>query len=247
VSKRLGIIILLASLAALVRGALPSLAVAKTDVLMYKGAEMMVKANKVMQDAVGTIQKGQEMYVQICSDKGCVVEVGKGNQMIDAALKKAGQGMNLMDEGQVQYNQGKGRNRAAAVAGGGKMIAGGRMVQDSLNAIEQGVKMNNDVLRAKNLAAQVEAPTNTILKGTESGLTGMKQFLEGQNLSWKTGRIRQEFVRGSPAHDTMPRIKHHETRSPVGPWPWHVWPCCSCWSRVAHPAISPAPTRSPGA
>jgi len=42
--------------------------------------------------------------------------------------------------------------------------------------------MNNDVLRAKNLESQVEAPTRTILKGSESGLTGIKQFLAGQKL-----------------------------------------------------------------
>jgi hypothetical protein len=62
------------------------------------------------------------------------------------------------------------------------MIEGGRLVQDSLKVIQDGVKMNNDVLRAKNLASQVEAPTNTILKGTESGLTAIKQFMQGQKL-----------------------------------------------------------------
>ena len=59
------------------------------------------------------------------------------------------------------------------------------MVQESLNVIQDGVKMNNDVLRAENLASQVEAPTNTILKGTESGLTAIKQFFQGQNVHGK--------------------------------------------------------------
>ena len=56
------------------------------------------------------------------------------------------------------------------------------MVQESLNIIQDGVKTNNDVLRAKGLASQVEAPTKTILKGTESGLTAIKQVLNGQKL-----------------------------------------------------------------
>jgi hypothetical protein len=35
------------------------------------------------------------------------------------------------------------------------------------------------------LASQVEAPTGTILAGVKSGLTGIKQFLEGQRLFLK--------------------------------------------------------------
>ncbi len=170
-------------LAGFLLGAVPSPALAlKKDPLMYKGAEMMVRANKVMKEAVGTIQKGQAMYVEICTGKGCVAEVAKGNQMIEAALQKADKGMSLLDEGQLQYNGSKGKSRALAVAGVDKMLEGGQLVQAALNEIENGVKMNNDILRAKNLAAQVEAPTKTILKGTESGLIGMKQFLDGQKL-----------------------------------------------------------------
>jgi hypothetical protein len=55
-------------------------------------------------------------------------------------------------------------------------------VQEALDTIQDGVKMNNEVLRAKNLASDVEAPSRTILKITESGLTGIKQFLDGQKL-----------------------------------------------------------------
>lgn len=172
-----------AALVILALGALPSPGLAgKRDPLMYKGAEMMVRANKVMKEAVGTIRKGQAMYVQICTGQGCVAEVAQGNQMIEAALQKAGKGMELLDEGQGHYNKSKGKSRAAAVAGVEKMLEGGQMVQNALNEIENGVKMNNDILRARNLGAKVEAPSQTILKGTESGLIGMKQFLDGQKL-----------------------------------------------------------------
>jgi hypothetical protein len=36
------------------------------------------------------------------------------------------------------------------------------------------------MLPVKNLAADMETLTRTILKGTESGLTGIKQILDGQ-------------------------------------------------------------------
>lgn len=172
-----------AVLAVCLLGGLPSPALAlKKDPLMYKGAEMMVRANKVMKEAVGAIQKGQALYVQICKDKGCVAEAAKGNQMIEAALQKADKGISLLEEGQLQYNRSKGKSRALAVAGVDRMLEGGQLVQAALQEIENAVKMNNEILRAKNLAAQAEAPRSTILQGTESGLIGMKQFLDGQKL-----------------------------------------------------------------
>jgi len=49
----------------LVMGALPSLALAKDQALYDKGVEMMEKATVVLEDAVATVKKGKEMYVQI--------------------------------------------------------------------------------------------------------------------------------------------------------------------------------------
>jgi len=168
--------------AGLVMGLMPSLASAGNKALYNKGVEMMIKSRDVMKKAVDTIQKGQKMYTQICTDKGCVADVATGNQKIDDGINQARQGLALLDQGQKEYQVGKRKSPKMAHAGVEKMIEGGRMVQASLNTIEDGVKMNNEVLRAKNLASQVEAPTKTILKGTESGLTGMKQFLDGQKL-----------------------------------------------------------------
>ena len=169
--------------AGLVMGLMPSLASAGNPALHNKGVEMMIKYRDVMKKAVDTIQKGQKMYVQICTDKGCVADVGPGNQKIDEAISQSRKGLALLDQGQKAYQVGKRKkNLTAAHVGVEKMIEGGKMVQDALNVIEEGVKMNNEVLRAKNLASQVEAPTKTILKGTESGLTGIKQFLDGQKL-----------------------------------------------------------------
>ena len=169
-------------LVGIVLWALPTLALAKNEALMYKGIEMMAKASNVMEDAVGTIKKGQGMYVQICQEKGCITDVAQGNKVIDDGVKQAGQGLDLLEEGQKAYKKAKGKNLKAAQAAAQKMIEGGRMVQDSLKVIEDGVKMNNQVLEAKKLASQVEAPTGTILAGVKSGLTGIKQFLEGQKM-----------------------------------------------------------------
>lgn len=88
----------------------------------------------------------------------------------------------MRNKGLKQYQAGKRKSAKLAHAGVEKMIEGGKMVEEALNAIQEGVKINNEVLRAKNLAAEVEAPTKTILKGTESGLTGMKQFQDGRKL-----------------------------------------------------------------
>lgn len=168
--------------AGLVLGVMHSLASAKNLALYNKGVEMMIKSIGVMKTSVDTIQKGQKMYVQICNEKGCAADVAQGNQKIDDGLDHARQGMALLNNGQKKYQAAKGKDAAAAYAGVKTMMEGGKTVQAALKEIEAGVKMNNEVLRAKNLASEVEAPTKTILKGTESGLTGMKQFLDGQKL-----------------------------------------------------------------
>ena len=168
--------------AGLVMGTLPSLALAKNQALYDKGIDTMMEAKDAAKSAVATIQKGQQMYVQIAQEKGFANDVAQGNQKMDEGVSKARQGVALLDQGQQEYLSAKGKNAAAAQAGAEKMIEGARMVQDMLNIVQDGVKMNNDVLRAKNLESQVEAPTKTILKGTESGLTAIKQFLQGQKL-----------------------------------------------------------------
>jgi hypothetical protein len=180
--KDLGKILVVLMATALVFGALPTLALAKSEALMFKGVEMMVKANEVLKGAVGTIQKGQKMYVQICQDKGCLTDVAKGNQMINDGLKMGGKGLTLLEEGQVQYKKAKGKNLQGAKAGAVKMTEGGKMVQDALNMISDGVKTNNLALEAKNMKSEVIAPSKTIVAGVNSGLTGIKQFLDGQKL-----------------------------------------------------------------
>ena len=161
---------------------LPSIAPAKNQALFDKGIDMIVKAKNVMRDGVGTIQKGQAMYMKIAQEKGFASDLAQGNQKIDEGITQGRQGVALLDQGQKEYQTAKGIKPQAEDAGVKKMMEGGRMVQEALNVIQDGVKMNNDVLRAKNLASQVEAPTKTILKGTESALTGVKQFLKGQKL-----------------------------------------------------------------
>jgi hypothetical protein len=86
-------------------------------------------------------------------------------------VNQARQGVASLDQGQKEYQTAKGKDPKAADAGVQKMIEGGRMVQESLKVIQDGVKMNNDVLRAKGLASQVEAPTKTILIQSCSLLT----------------------------------------------------------------------------
>jgi hypothetical protein len=105
-----------------------------------------------------------------------------GHQKIDYGLNEGRQGLTLLVKGQKQYQIGTRRSAKLAHAGVERMIQGGRMVQEALDTIQDGVKMNNEVLRAKNLASDVEEPSRTILKITESGLTGIKQFLDRQKL-----------------------------------------------------------------
>lgn len=157
-------------------------ALAKSKALYNKGVEMMAQGKKVAKSGVATIRKGQDMYVKIAQEKGFTSDVAQGNEKIESGLSQARQGVSYLDLGQKQYKTARGKNPQAANAGLEKMMKGGNMVQDALKVIQEGVKMNNDVLRAKNLESQVEAPTRTILKGSESGLTGIKQFLKGQRL-----------------------------------------------------------------
>jgi hypothetical protein len=167
----------------LLTGIMPLPALAKNKALYNKGVEMMAQGKTVAKRGVATIRKGQEMYVKIAQEKGFSSDVTAGNQQIETGLAKAREGVGYLDLGQKQYQKAKkGKNQQAANAGLEKMMQGGNMVQDALKVIQEGVKMNNDVLRAKNLESQVEAPTRTILKGSESGLTGIKQFLKGQKL-----------------------------------------------------------------
>jgi hypothetical protein len=168
--------------AVMVMGGISSLAWARNQALFDKGINMMVDAKNVLSDAIDTIDKGQKMYQQIAQEKGFANEVAPGSQKIDEGQSEAHQGVALIMQGQKEYEIAKGKSPKAAKEAAKKMIEGGRMVQEALNGIQEGVKMNNDVLRAKNLASEVEAPTKTILKGTESGLTGTKQFVQGQKL-----------------------------------------------------------------
>jgi hypothetical protein len=164
-------------------GMTPAPALAKSKAMYNKGVKMMAQGKSVAKNGVATIRKGQDMYVKIAQEKGFASDVAAGNQKIEAGLSQARQGAGYLDLGQKQYQKAKkGKNQQAANAGLEKMIEGANMVQDALKVIQEGVKMNNDVLRAKNMESMVEAPTRMILKGSESGLTGIKQFLSGQKL-----------------------------------------------------------------
>ena len=156
-------------------------ALAKSKALYNKGVEMMAQGKKVAKSGVATIRKGQDMYVKIAQEKGFTSDVAQGNEKIESGLSQARQGVSYLDQGQKQYKTSKGKNPRPPIPAWKKMMEGGNMVQDALKVIQEGVKMNNDVLH-KNLESQVEAPTRTILKGSESGLTGIKQFLTGQRL-----------------------------------------------------------------
>jgi hypothetical protein len=175
-------VVVVLMVAGLLVGALCTLALAKNQTLFDKGIDMMVRAKNVMRDGVGTIQKGQEMYVKIAQEQGFADDVAQGNQKIDEGVNQGREGVALLDQGQKEYQTVKGKNPKAADAAVKKMLEGGTKVQDALKVIKEGVKMNNDVLRAKNPASQMEAPTRTILKGTQSALTGVKQFVKGQKL-----------------------------------------------------------------
>jgi aldehyde:ferredoxin oxidoreductase len=178
----LGKAVVVLMVAALLMVGLSSVSLAKNQALVDKGVESMVKAKDAGKQAVGTIEKGQQMYVKIAQEKGFANDVAQGNKTIDDGVNQARQGFASLDQGQKEYQLAKGKNQQAANAGMEKMMEGGRMFQNALKVIQDGVKMNNDVLRAKGLASQMEAPSVTILKGTESGLTAIRQFLKGQKL-----------------------------------------------------------------
>jgi len=181
-AKNLGKCVIALVAVALIFGTVP--AKAANLELFQKGVEMMIKSNDMLREAVKTVEGGQAMYVQICTDKGCLPEVTKGNQVITDAMQEAKKGMALLDQGQQEYKVCVADRRLEGMYRClDTFVEGGRMVQDSLRKMESGVKANNDALRAKNLDAFVEAPTKTILKGTESGLTAMKLFLDGQKIA----------------------------------------------------------------
>ena len=167
---------------ALVFTALP--AAAKDLTLFGKGIDMMLKARPVMQNGIDTIEKGMSQYVQICTGKGCLRDVNAGNTTINSGLQQAKQGMALLDQGQKEFQVCKAnRNLEGEYRCLDTFVEGGRMVQDGLKSIEGGMKANNDALRAKGLDKDTSAPSTMVNKGVEMGLTGMKQFLDGQKLA----------------------------------------------------------------
>jgi hypothetical protein len=167
----------------LVFTAVPAMA-AKNPELFGKGIDMMLKARDVMKGGIDTVEKGMGQYVQICTDKGCLPDVNAGNTTITDGLKMAKQGMGLLDQGQQEYKVCvANRNLEGQFRCLDTFVEGGRMVQDGLKSMEAGMKNNNAALRAKGLDKDTSAPSTMINKGVESGLTGMKQFLDGQKLA----------------------------------------------------------------
>jgi hypothetical protein len=168
---------------ALVFGIVPAMA-AKNLQLFEKGIDMMLKAKDTMKSGVDTVEKGMAQYVQICTDKGCLGEVGNGNQTINSGVQQAKQGMALLDQGQKEFQVCKAnRNLEGEYRCLDTFVEGGRMVQDGLKSIEGGMRNNNDALRAKGLDKDTSAPSTMVNKGTEMGLTGLRAFLGGQKLA----------------------------------------------------------------
>jgi len=167
---------------ALVFTAVPS--AAKDPVQFGKGIDMMIKARPVMQNGIDTVEKGMAQYVQICTGKGCLPDVNAGNTTINSGLQQAKQGMGLLDQGQKEFQVCQAnRDLEGQYRCLDTFVEGGRMVQDGLKSIESGMKNNNDALRAKGLDRDTSAPSTMVNKGVESGLIGMRQFMEGQKLA----------------------------------------------------------------
>jgi uncharacterized phage infection (PIP) family protein YhgE len=167
---------------ALVFTALP--AAAKDLTLFAKGIDMMLKARPVMQDGINTVEKGMSQYVQICTGKGCLPDVNAGNSTINSGLQQAKQGMALLDQGQKEFSVCQAnRNLEGQYRCLDTFVEGGRMVQDGLKSIEAGMRNNNAALRAKGLDKDTSAPSTMVNKGVESGLIGVKQFMDGQKLA----------------------------------------------------------------
>ena len=168
---------------ALVITVVPAMA-AKNPELFGKGIDMMIKARETMKAGVDTVEKGMAQYVQICTDKGCLPDVNTGNSTITSGLQLAKQGMGLLDQGQKEYQVCvANRNLEGQYRCLDTFVEGGRMVQDGLKSMETGMRNNNAALRAKGLDKDTSAPSTMINKGVESGLTGMKAFLDGQKLA----------------------------------------------------------------
>jgi hypothetical protein len=181
--KNLGKCVIVLVAVALVFTAVPASA-AKDPTLFAKGIDMMLKAKDVMKGGVDTVEKGMGQYVQICTDKGCLPDVNAGNQTITQGLQQAKQGMALLDQGQQEYKICvANRNLEGQYRCLDTFVEGGRMVQDGLKGMETGMRNNNAALRAKGLDKDTSAPSTMINKGVESGLTGMKQFMDGQKLA----------------------------------------------------------------
>ena len=168
---------------ALVFTVVPAMA-AKNVELFGKGIQMMLNARETMRGGVETVEKGMSQYVQICTDKGCLPDVNAGNSTINSGLQQAKQGMGLLDQGQKEFQVCQAnRNLEGQYRCLDTFVEGGRMVQDGLKSMESGMVSNNNALRAKGLDKDTSAPSTMINKGVQSGLTGMKQFLDGQKLA----------------------------------------------------------------
>ncbi len=181
--KLFGKCAIIVAIVALAFSALPASA-AKDPALFAKGVEMMIKARDTMREGVNTVEQGMKQYVQICTDKGCLPDVTAGNKIITDGLEKAKQGMALLDQGQQEWKVCvANRNLEGQYRCLDTFVEGGRMVQEGLQAIDKGMKDNNAALRAKGLDKDTSAPSTMVTKGVESGLIGMRAFLEGQRLA----------------------------------------------------------------
>jgi uncharacterized phage infection (PIP) family protein YhgE len=159
-------------------------AMAKSIELFGKGIDMMLKARPVMQNGVDTIEKGMAQYVQICTGKGCLGDVNQGNDVINKGVQQAKQGMALLDQGQKEFQVCKAdRNLEGQYRCLDTFVEGGRLVQEGLQSIQNGMVSNNNALRAKGLDKDTSAPSTMVNKGAEMGLTGLRQFLAGQKLA----------------------------------------------------------------
>jgi hypothetical protein len=168
---------------ALVFSAVPASA-AKDPALFAKGVQMMLDARETMRGGIATIEKGMAQYVQICTDKACLPDVNAGNATITSGLDMAKKGMALLDQGQQEWKVCvANRNLEGQYRCLDTFVEGGRMVQDGLKSIEDGMKNNNAALRAKGLDKDTSAPSTMVNQGTSSALTGAKLFLDGQKLA----------------------------------------------------------------
>ena len=168
---------------ALVFTVVPAMA-AKNIELFGKGIQMMINAKETMRGGVETVEKGMSQYVQICTDKGCLPDVNAGNSTINSGLQQAKQGMGILDQGQKEFQVCQAnRNLEGQYRCLDTFVEGGRMVQDGLKSMESGMVANNNALRAKGLDKDTSAPSTMINKGVQSGLTGMKLFLDGQKMA----------------------------------------------------------------